>query len=883
MVQTHTEFLGGHAHLVILEARDLLALDTKLFGKGTSDPYVKVLVADKREVFKTSVKKKTLEPVWNESCEFEVHPEEQDVVLAFRLFDHDSMSFDDPLGRAELPLRELMHSPDVDVWLQVLPDAKCKKAKGQIHVQGRFVPTVAPLQQATKMLEEAKAVVLARCVAAAEAGDFSSWAQFLKGMSRLDLSAASDFASIVCAVADGADANVARVPDLDVASEQALKILLNDVKGFAVAKLHHAFVVGDASDVSQATRDFQELYPDIGPGLADASEKQHFEMLSQIMQKEYGLDLFPYGVPEEPVPEPLTDTFFFGGEVHICIHAAKDLLAMDVKLIGKGKSDPYVKVLAGGKREVFKTEVMKKTVDPLWNASGKFQVGPEEASIVLALFDHDLGSKDDPMGQVTIRLLDFVSDGSFIFKEQWCKVEAQKACPKAKGEVHVSLAFAPTPPPMPEKEVPITLLVAMRAAAVRASAKALEQEGFQAHAETFSSLTRLDSSLTCKVGQLSVKELRSTGLERETFAGASDRTDALLEDRIAVSLAQLQDAIVRGSGGEAEEEILATLAELMADSMYELADDVDPNLATDLRSASDGNRERVVQELLQAHGYHPTDSSQPIVPFAMVVEKEEVKTPTPEPTPPPTPLTPEERRELVLMKVKDFGMLLRAVPEFSGDREVVLEALSAVQGDSQTLMYAAPELRSDPEVVRVAVQHHGCALKYAAPDLQSDRDLVLEAVRQNGLALAYADWHLRKDRDLVLAAILQDGEALQYATCELKQDVDLVATAVYDYGMAIRFAAPELQNGKLALARRKHKSAAHRSASKEAFQKMLNQPTEAERDNTREMYREMIREIYRTHDPEKMANAEGFFSKYAGKEKPLYLDICKRYNVTPQM
>jgi len=346
----------------------------------------------------------------------------------------------------------------------------------------------------------------------------------------------------------------------------------------------------------------------------------------------------------------------------------------------------------------------------------------------------------------------------------------------------------------------------MRAVALRLSAKALQAEGFRAHAETFASLTRLDAALTCAVGQLCAEELCSTGFERETLTGASARTDALFQDVIAFTLAQLQEAIISRNDSAAEEEILLALAELH------------PSLAEDLRSAG-GNRGLIVQELLHAHGFDPTAPLQPIVPFAVVVEEQHEEelppepeyVPTPEPSRPPTPpLSPEERRDLVLTKVKEFGLLLRAVPEFCADREVVLAALSAVQGDSQTLMYAAPELRSDPEVVSLAIQRHGCALKHAAPHLHSNRDLVLQAVQQNGLALAYAEWDLRKDRDLVIAAIMQDGQALQYATWELKQDPDIVTIAVQQCGIALRFAAPELQDGKLALSWRvKNRATCH--------------------------------------------------------------------------
>ncbi|XP_041853754.1 synaptotagmin VIII isoform X2 [Melanotaenia boesemani] len=88
--------------VVILEAKNLKSMD---FG-GSSDPYVKVQLAlDKRKWKKrtTSVKKKTLNPYFNESFTFDVSFEQiQRVNLVISVWDHDAMTRNDAIGKVFL-------------------------------------------------------------------------------------------------------------------------------------------------------------------------------------------------------------------------------------------------------------------------------------------------------------------------------------------------------------------------------------------------------------------------------------------------------------------------------------------------------------------------------------------------------------------------------------------------------------------------------------------------------------------------------------------------------------------------------------------------------------------------------------------------------------
>lgn len=88
--------------VVILEAKNLKPMDIG----GSSDPYVKVqLTLDKRKwkKRKTSVKKRTLAPYYNESFTFTVTFEQiQRVNLVISVWDYDTMSRNDAIGKIYL-------------------------------------------------------------------------------------------------------------------------------------------------------------------------------------------------------------------------------------------------------------------------------------------------------------------------------------------------------------------------------------------------------------------------------------------------------------------------------------------------------------------------------------------------------------------------------------------------------------------------------------------------------------------------------------------------------------------------------------------------------------------------------------------------------------
>uniref|UniRef100_A0A8D0ACC8 Extended synaptotagmin-like protein 3 n=1 Tax=Sander lucioperca TaxID=283035 RepID=A0A8D0ACC8_SANLU len=104
----------GVVRVHLLEARDLVAMDTYMMGlvKGKSDPYATLRVGNRN--FKSKTIKETLNPVWNEVFEFVAH-EAPGQELEMEIYDEDTDK-DDFLGRYNLDLGVVKKEVEMDKW-----------------------------------------------------------------------------------------------------------------------------------------------------------------------------------------------------------------------------------------------------------------------------------------------------------------------------------------------------------------------------------------------------------------------------------------------------------------------------------------------------------------------------------------------------------------------------------------------------------------------------------------------------------------------------------------------------------------------------------------------------------------------------------------------
>ena len=72
------------------------------------------------------------------------------------------------------------------------------------------------------------------------------------------------------------------------------------------------------------------------------------------------------------------------------------------------------------------------------------------------------------------------------------------------------------------------------------------------------------------------------------------------------------------------------------------------------------------------------------------------------------------------------------------------------------LLRDMPQYMDDKELVLAAVKDYGLSLKHASPALQADRQVVMAAVKNNGMAIDHASPTLKKDKAIMKAAREQE-------------------------------------------------------------------------------------------------------------------------------
>jgi len=132
--------IGMEVDITIIAGKDLVVKDKKMFGKGSSDPYV-VLHAQTASgqrsapVGRTPHIEKNLNPQWNWSNKLHLGPPSAFPELRLCLFDRDALSKDDPMGEVTIPLAEYTDGHVRQKWYPVHPTKQSKDAKGELHVK----------------------------------------------------------------------------------------------------------------------------------------------------------------------------------------------------------------------------------------------------------------------------------------------------------------------------------------------------------------------------------------------------------------------------------------------------------------------------------------------------------------------------------------------------------------------------------------------------------------------------------------------------------------------------------------------------------------------------------------------------------------------------
>ncbi|XP_028305221.1 double C2-like domain-containing protein beta isoform X1 [Gouania willdenowi] len=124
----------------LLRGQDLPAKDFS----GTSDPFVKIyLLPDKKHKLETKVKRKNLNPHWNETFLFEGFPYEKvrERTLYLQVLDYDRFSRNDPIGEVSIPLNKVELGQIKTFWKELKPCSDGSGRRGDLLLSLCYNPT----------------------------------------------------------------------------------------------------------------------------------------------------------------------------------------------------------------------------------------------------------------------------------------------------------------------------------------------------------------------------------------------------------------------------------------------------------------------------------------------------------------------------------------------------------------------------------------------------------------------------------------------------------------------------------------------------------------------------------------------------------------------
>ncbi|XP_034230122.1 extended synaptotagmin-1 isoform X1 [Thrips palmi] len=168
------------------------------------------------------------------------------------------------------------------------------------------------------------------------------------------------------------------------------------------------------------------------PGVSDILRRIIVEQVAALMVLPNKLpitlsDVVPAQILKTPEPE---------GVLRVHVVEAKELMKMDIGMLGKGKSDPYALVTVGAQQ--FRTQIINNTVSPKWDYWCEAEVSSRRAQIItVQCWDWDPGfpgvQNDDFLGRASVEVSTVVKKGEL---DIWLTLEEAK-----HGMVHLRLSW----------------------------------------------------------------------------------------------------------------------------------------------------------------------------------------------------------------------------------------------------------------------------------------------------------------------------------------------------------------------------------------------------------------------------------------------------------
>ena len=108
---------------------------------------------------------------------------------------------------------------------------------------------------------------------------------------------------------------------------------------------------------------------------------------------------------KEKSPEPILARSTLSAANEAIVLTLRIISATDLKPMDRnGKADPYVVLTCGATNGAQKTDVIKRTLEPSWNSMPFVFTNVDASDVCVAkLFDWDRFTKDEPMGEVSLK------------------------------------------------------------------------------------------------------------------------------------------------------------------------------------------------------------------------------------------------------------------------------------------------------------------------------------------------------------------------------------------------------------------------------------------------------------------------------------------------
>eukprot|EP00092_Neocalanus_flemingeri_P001913 GFUD01002043.1.p1 GENE.GFUD01002043.1~~GFUD01002043.1.p1 ORF type:complete len:1721 (-),score=424.93 GFUD01002043.1:78-4745(-) len=423
----HYEHATGTLVLTVCECKNLKKAD--LLG-GKPDALVNIyLLPGTHNELKTKVVKNDINPVFNETFRFQIPlagMQQKSIVL--QVSDWDRFSKNDKIGEVQIPLGKLDSSKINEEWLSIQPittkPAKSPK-QSQPSTRKSSKSSSDDERKSTKRSSSAPAVQGPPSLRYKIRYEHSSRTMVLtvmeaKNLQKADLMGGNPDPYVQVALNQNHkelktktvkntqnpvwnDDFRFEIPLADI-SQKTLSLKVFDwdrlSKNDPIGEVQIPLWQVDFSQVNEGWKNIQKMSAKPAQSQRPPSQQRRgstssFSSDDEMKRSPNNIGRLKYSLSYEATSHTVV----------LIIHQGKNFKKADLT----GKPDPYVLInLPNGGMKEQKTKTIKNNPDPVWNETFRFNIPDMNTkTLILQVFDWDMLSKNDPIGEIQIPLSHF--------------------------------------------------------------------------------------------------------------------------------------------------------------------------------------------------------------------------------------------------------------------------------------------------------------------------------------------------------------------------------------------------------------------------------------------------------------------------------------------